>query len=216
MSRRGRAAAFGLLALGCAVLAAMIANGYGRRREPVRELRPVLVAARDLARGAVIDARDLGRRIDVRRVPASFVPPVARSATRSGAPGRTAAGGLVPARRRVRAAAPPPEGDHPQLADGLRPVEIAVTGADALGAAGESCGSTSSSPPSPTVGDDGRTFIAARRVRLLALGERAARATPRRGWASPACGATLALTRDQALRLIQAENFARSVRLLAH
>jgi Flp pilus assembly protein CpaB len=224
MSRRGRAAAFGLLALGCAVVAAVIANGYGTSvASQYGELRPVLVASRDLAPGAVIDARDLGRRIDVRRVPASFVPPDAL-ASLGDAVGRAPAAPLpagsylldsqleLPHRRR--------EGDHPVLADGLRPVEIAVTGADALGAAGESPQGMRVDvvvTTEPDVGDDGRTFIAAHRVRLLVLSETGGPGGGEQGLGpSPAWSATLALTRDQALRLIQAENFARQVRLMPH
>jgi hypothetical protein len=68
----------------------------------------------------------------------------------------------------------------------------------------------------PNVGGRGRTFVAAEGVELLALsegglagGEEGLRDTA--GW-----NATLALSRDQALRLIQAENFARQVRLMPH
>ena len=69
----------------------------------------------------------------------------------------------------------------------------------------------------PDVGDDGRTFIAAQRVRLLALSETGGAGGGEEGLgSSPAWSATLALTRDQALRLIQAENFARQVRLMPH
>ena len=70
----------------------------------------------------------------------------------------------------------------------------------------------------PDVGDDGRTFIAARRRPSCSPSAR--RAAPGGGeeglGSSPAWSATLALTRDQALRLIQAENFARQVRLMPH
>jgi hypothetical protein len=70
----------------------------------------------------------------------------------------------------------------------------------------------------PGPGAQGRTRIAAEGVELLALSEGAGSADPEQ----PALGAggdwsaTLALSRPQALRLIQAENFARQVRLMPH
>jgi Flp pilus assembly protein CpaB len=224
MSRRGRAAAFGLLALGCAALAAVIADSYGTSvASQYGELRPVLVASRDLSPGSVIDAHDLGRRIDVRRVPASFVPPDAVAAV-GDAVGRAPAAPLpagsylldsqleVPHRSR--------NGDQPEIADGLRPVEIAVTGAEALGTGGGSPQGMRVDvvvTTEPDVGDDGRTFIAAESVELLALSEIGGAAGGEEGLgAAPTWNATLALTRDQALRLIQAENFARQVRLMPH
>jgi hypothetical protein len=62
----------------------------------------------------------------------------------------------------------------------------------------------------------GRTYIAAAHVRLLDL-RAAAGSTPGDPVGADigdAWTATLALTREQALRLIQAESFARSIRLL--
>ena len=213
-----------MLAVGCAVLAAVIANGYGTSvAGPVLgELRPVLVASRDLAPGAVIDAHDLGRRIEVRRVPASFVPPDALASV-GDAVGRAPAAPLPAGSYLLDSQLELPhrhESDHPQLAHGLRPVEIAVTGADALAAAGGSPQGMRVDvvvTTEPDVGDDGRTFIAARSVELLALSETGGAGGGEEGLGSAAAwSATLALTRDQALRLIQAENFARQVRLMPH
>jgi len=56
----------------------------------------------------------------------------------------------------------------------------------------------------------GRTYIAAAGVKLIALSRQEPTGPgPAGGWT-----ATLALTRAQALRLIEAESFARAVRLL--
>jgi len=221
MSRRGRAAAFATVALACAVVAALVADSYGTSvASQYGVLRPVVVAARDLPDGELLDARDAGRLLETRRVPSSFVPPGALVSV-GDAIGRSTAAPLpagsyvltsvleVPRRR--------PGGDDPAIADGLRPVEIAVTGAEALSASGR--------PPQgarvdvvvttePDVGDDGRTYVAAEAVELLALGAGAGSAGD--GLAEPTQTATLALTRGQALRLIEAENFARQVRLMAH
>jgi Flp pilus assembly protein CpaB len=64
-------------------------------------------------------------------------------------------------------------------------------------------------------GGPGRTYVAAEEVKLLALRRGGARGgdepapTFGAGWT-----ATLALTRPQAVKLIQAESFARQVRLI--
>lgn len=223
MSRRGRALAFAVVALGCAALAAVIAQGYGTSlASQYGELRPVLVASQDLPRGEVIDARDLGRRLDVRRVPASFVPPDAL-ATVGDAVGRApavpvpAGSYLLESQLEVPDRAKPDR--EPPIADGLRPVEIAVSGAEALTATGslpEGARVDVVVTTEPDVGDDGRTFVAATAVELLALTQGGVGGGEESLGATPDWSATLALTRDQALRLIQAESFARQVRLMPH
>jgi Flp pilus assembly protein CpaB len=213
VSRRRRALAFGAAALAAAVLSATLADGYGERvASGYGELRPVLVAGSALAAGQRIDPR-VASGLEVRRVPARFVPPGALSAPPQ-------ALGLVvrvpvPAGSYVVAAGlrSPGSGGKPglMLGEGRRPVEIAVSGAGALLAAG--------APPRGTKVDvvvtaepkgagAGRTYVAAPAVPLLALeagseaeGEGAARAT-------------LGLTRAQALELIEAESFARQVTIL--
>ena len=100
----------------------------------------------------------------------------------------------------------------PGLGKGRRPVEISVTGADALLAVGAAQAgarvdivvTTEPSGPGP-----GRTYVAAARVPLLALGPGADGPGP--GGVS---GATLGLTRRQALHLIAAESFALKLTLL--
>jgi Flp pilus assembly protein CpaB len=222
MSRRSRAAAFAIAALACAAVAALVADSYGTTvASQYGELRPVVVAARDLPEGEPIDPRDAGRLLEVRRVPASFVPPDAVMAV-GDAVGREAAvplpAGSYVLASQLRVPRPRRGGGEPAIAEGLRPVEITVTGTEALSAAGR--------PPQgqrvdvivttePDVGDAGRTYVAAEGVELLAL---TASAEPGGGDAlgEPTQTATLALTRAQALRLIEAENFARQVRLMAH
>ena len=108
----------------------------------------------------------------------------------------------------------------PRLGAGRRPVEITVTGADALAAsggdpAGRRVDVIVTTEPGPG-GGSGRTYIAASGVRLLGLtqaggGGSDLGAAPTGDW-----HATLALSKRQALHLIQAQNFARQVRLIDH
>ncbi len=107
------------------------------------------------------------------------------------------------------------------LDDGREPVQISVTGAEALAATGHDPQGTRvdvivTSEPGPG-GGRGRTRLAARGVELLALTESADGGAA--GFPGPGGGAweaTLALTRSEAIHLIQAENFARQVRLIPH
>jgi Flp pilus assembly protein CpaB len=224
MSRRTRAVAFGAAALACAGLAAAVAGGYRADLESqLGPLRPVVVARAAIPAGRPLRALDAQRLLEVRRVPQRFTPAEALSDPRQ-AIGRAAAapipaGAYVLAtqlgrprpRRRAR--------DGPRLGEGRKPVEISVTGAQALAAADPAAGVGSvdvivTTEPGPG-GGSGRTYVAAENVRLLALAE-----SRDAGGGLAATGqlwtATLALTRPQALRLIQASNFARQVRLIPH
>jgi Flp pilus assembly protein CpaB len=225
VSRRGRAVAFILTAVACAAIAARITNGYGSSvANQFGELRPVVVPAAELARGEPIGPGDV-RRLEVRRVPVRFAPPDALGSTQE-AIGRApvapipAGSYLLTSQLRAPRSNEPPPG-RSRLDRGRRPVEIAVTGAEALAATG--------APPEgspvdvvvttePGPGAKGRTYVAARAVELVALRE-AGGELGGEGAALGAAGdwsATLALTRAEALELIQAENFARQVRLMPH
>jgi Flp pilus assembly protein CpaB len=213
VSRRGRAIAFGLAALGAAAISAALADGYGERvASGYGELRPVVVATSALAAGQRLDPELVGR-LEVRRVPARFVPPGALS-TPPQALGLVARA-PVPAGSYLLASQlrPPGSGSRPglMLGRGRRPVQIAVSGAGALLAAGP--------PPRGTTVDvvvtvepkgsgTGRTYIAAPAVPLLAL------AVGSEAEAVGSAQATLGLTRAQALALIHAESFARQVTIL--
>jgi Flp pilus assembly protein CpaB len=217
MSRRGRAVAFLVLAAGCAVLAAALANGYGSSvAQSFGPLRQVVVAVHDLPAGEPIGPAELRHSLELRRIPVRFVPPGALSAPQQ-ALGREPVA-ILPTGSYVlepQLRAPRAEGvaSGPRLVHGRRPVEIAVSGGEALLAAGGSPDgsrvdvvvTTEPGGPGP-----GRTYVAAAGVRLLALAQQdPAGPGPAAGWS-----ATLALTRRQALRLIEAESFARGVRLL--
>jgi Flp pilus assembly protein CpaB len=215
VSRRRRAVAFGFAALAAAAISAVLADGYGERvASGYGELRPVVVVGTSLAAGEQIDPK-LVQRLQVRRVPVRFVPPGALS-TPPQALGLVARA-PVPAGSYLLASElrAPSEGSKPGplLGRGRRPVQIAVSGAGALLAAG---------PPPPGTRVDivvtvepkgagsGRTYVAAPGVPLLAL---AAGAEAEAGGEAEA---TLGLTRAQALTLIHAESFARQVTILPH
>jgi Flp pilus assembly protein CpaB len=228
VSRRARAAAFGCAALACAGLAAAVAGGY--RADVESQLGPLRSAV--IARLRVPARRPLGpvqvrNRLEVRRIPERFAPADALTAP-------ALAVGRVPA-------APIPAGDYvlagqlrnpgegpgrhgraPRLGAGRKPVEISVSGAEALAATGGDPAGTRvdvivTTEPGPG-GGEGRTYVAAEDLRLLALAQSADGGSgDLSGFASSGeVTATLAVTKSQALRLIEAENFARQVRLIPH
>lgn len=213
MSRRKRAVGFLVGALLAAAAAASVANGYGD--SVVRgygDLRPVLVAAADLEAGKAIDPTIAAKDLEVRRVPVRFAPPNALAAPPE-------AVGLVPVASvpagsyllAAQLRAPQAEGAGPRLGHGRQPVEIEVSGAGALAAFGAPLARSTvdvvvTTEPSSSVA--GRTYVAAPAVPLLGLGPGA------EGPEGEAAVATLGLTRSQALRLIEAESFARRITLI--
>lgn len=215
MSRRGRALAFALAASVAAAVAAAIADGYGDSlTRGYGELRPVVVARAGLDAGRAIDPRRAATELERRRIPARFLPP---GALRDPAE----AIGLVP-----RATIPPgsyllasqlrlprPDtGGSLGLGRGRQPVEISVSGAEALLVAGaQPVGRRVDVvvTTEPSGSGLGRTYVAAAAVPLLALGPDADGAAT-----EGVAAATLGLTRRQALRLIAAESFARQLTLL--
>ncbi len=215
MSRRGRALAFVLAALCAAAVAAAIADGYGASvARGYGALRPVVVAAVDLDGGQEIDPGQAAE-LELRRVPARFVPPGAleNPAEAIGlAPTATIPAGSYLLASQLRPPRADPAGAF-GLGPGRHPVEISVSGAEALLVAGaqpvgERVDVVVTTEPSGS--GSGRTYVAAAAVPLLALGP-GAEGTAAEGVAT----ATLGLTRSQALRLIAAESFARQVTLLA-
>jgi Flp pilus assembly protein CpaB len=224
VSRRARAVAFACAALACAGLAAALTGGYRADLESqLGPLRPVVIARASLPARRALRPGQASRLLEVRRVPERFAPPGAlpspehaigrAPAARIPAGAYLLAGQLqAPGRRRTGR-------DPPRLDSGRRPVEIFVSGAEALAASGGDPRGTRvdvivTTEPGPG-GGSGRTYVAAEKVELLALGQVDAGADA--GLPGPGSApwtATLALTRPQALRLIQAESFARQVRLI--
>lgn len=218
MSRRARAAGFAALAVLCAVASASIASGY---RDSVDEqlgaLRAVVVVAEPLAAGEPLGRGLLRKALELREVPVRFLPPdvlddPAQALGRKPVAPIPAGSYLLASQLRVRAAAS--SGTAPQLRGNLQPVEITVTAAGALAALGVS-GPTLVDvvvAGEPVTGGRARVRVAAEGVRLLSI----VQASPEDattiggdGWT-----ATLALSRRQALDLIEAENFAREIRLI--
>ncbi len=221
MSRRRRAALFALGALACAVAAAVAASGYGRSAaRRFGELRPVLVAARDLPARRPIDVVSAHTFLDVRRVPARFVPAGALQSPAQAvgeAPVAPVPAGAYLLASQLRSSKRDHDGDGARMPPGRRPVEIAVTAAEPLLAdehapRGEPVDVVVTTEPG--AGGRGRTYVAASAVPLLALRAGGATANPDQDPATVST-ATLALTRAQALELIDAESFARAVRLLS-
>ena len=204
MSRRGRAVLFGCLAVGAAIGAAMVANGYGSSiARGFGPLRPVVIASAQLPKDEAIGPDAVDRSLEVRRVPVRFVPPGTLADPES-ALGLEPETDLAPGSYLQAQQLSPPEAETPRpgLAGGRRPVEIRVSGAGALlevtggGAGGLVDVVVTTEPTGP---GPGKTYVAASAVPLLSLSSNRA---------------TLALRREQALQLIAAENFARQVTLL--
>jgi pilus assembly protein CpaB len=212
VSRRTRALAFLVAALVCAALAATVAGRYRSRVEArYGPLRPVVVATMELPAGRPIEVERAQTALAVRRVPASFVPPGAlvRPADALG----RAPGAPIPAGSYVlgaQLAVPKPDAPRdPGVGRGLRPVQVAVAGAEALSVGG-------SAPEGSRVdvvvsrqaglGRSAEARIAATAVKLLTLRSPSG---PGEGWS-----ATLAVTEQQALSLIGAQSAGREIRLL--
>lgn len=215
MSRRSRAIAFLALALVAAGLAAGIADSYGTRAaRGYGPLRDVVVASRDLRAGRSLGSGDAADRLEARRVPARFVPVDALRAPAEAvglAPVADVPAGSYLLATQLR----PPvstRGGAGAIGAHRQPVEISVSGADALlttGSVGRGARVDIVVTTEPTATGSGRTYVAAAEVPLLALRPGADGSGP--GGTS---AATLALTRRQALRLIAAESFARKLTLL--
>jgi len=212
VKRRRRAIAFAAAAALAAAAAAALADGYGERvARGYGELRPVVVAARDLRGGERIGPGTVADAFEVRRVPVRFVPPSALvdplEATGLVAAATIPAGSYLLA---TQLRLPHPRRAAPGMPSGRRPVEIVVSGAGALSAFGGQPVGTKVDVAVTTEADgsgSGRTYVAAAAVPLLALGPG--------GEGDPGeASATLGLTRPQALRLLDAESFARRITVI--
>lgn len=215
MSRRRRALGFLLLSFIAAAGAAAIADGYGA--SAVRgygPLRPVVVVGTGVAAGRHLGPREIASALTVRRVPSRFAPPGALASPAEAlgffartplSPGSYLLGAQLGVVRKGKA-------EPRSLGGDRRPVEIVVSGADALLTSGR--GPTGSKVDvvvtnEPVGVGPGRTYVAAAQVPLLAL-----RPGPEGPGPGTNASATLGLTKRQALRMIAAESFAREITLL--
>lgn len=215
MSRRRRAIAFFLLAFLAAAGAAAIADRYGARAvRGYGPLRPVVVVGARVSAGQRFGPQEVASVLTVRRVPSRFAPAGALAAPEE-ALGLLARAPL-PAGSYLLGAqlgiAPRQKAERGHLAGDRRPVEILVSGADAVLATGQ--GPTGARVDvvvtrEPSGAGPGRTYVAAARVPLLAL-----QPGPEGPGPGTSAAATLGLTKRQALTLIAAESFARKVTLL--
>lgn len=214
MSRRARALAFLFSAFVAAALAAGIADGYGSSvARGYGPLRSVVIVRHALKAGRPLLPAEVSEVLERRRVPARFVPSGALE-TPGDALGLVPIAGVSAGSYLLAAQLHTPRHGSagPALGPRRRPVEIAVSGAEALLAAGAAPRGTKvdvvvTTEPSGT--RPGRTYVAAAAVPLLALGPGVDGPGP-----AGSSSATLGLTRSQALRLIDAESFARKLTLL--
>ncbi len=220
MRRRLRAAAFAGLALLCAAIAASLAGDYrGSVEAQLGTLRPVVVARAELPRDGPMGPADARELLEVRRVPARFAPVDALGDPLE-AIGRSVRAPL-PAGAYVTASVMHAPGPRPGPAErpgrGREAVEIAVAGAGALAASGNPVGRRFDVVVTGEPGGDGgpgRTRIVADGVELLALEPAGPGPDALASGGSPTFTATVAAGRQEALRLIQAHNYAREVRLI--
>jgi Flp pilus assembly protein CpaB len=215
VSRRARAIVFLGLALVTAALAAGLADSYGSRvASGYGPLRQVVVATKKLDAESVLVPADVAGGLDVRRVPVRFAPAGALRDPRE-ALGLEPTVGLAPGSYLVASqlrARQPQGGSSGALGPSRHPVEIAVSGAEALLATGAAAAGARVDvvvTTEPGGSGPGRTYVAVAAVPLLAVGPGADGPGP-----GGTAAATLALTKRQALRLIAAESFARKLTLL--
>jgi len=215
VSRRTRALAFLALALITAALAAGIADSYGSQvASGYGPLRQVVIATKHLDKGVAREPADVAGALELRRVPTRFVPSGTLRDPRE-ALGLEPSAELDPGSYLVASQLRPPHGRSEAggvLGPHRHPVEITVSGAEALLATGATVAGVKVDIVVTTEssgGGSGRTYVAAAAVPLLAL----APGTDGPGPGGTAA-ATLALTKRQALRLIAAESFARKLTLL--
>jgi Flp pilus assembly protein CpaB len=215
MSRRGRAIGFAGLALVCAVASASIASGYRESvDERLGELRSVVTVDRPLPAGVVLRGRLLRSALTTRTVPTRFLPPDAIPDPAQVSGRRTLA--AIPAGSYLLAShlrsteRRDPQG--PVLNGDLHPVEVTVSAAGSLASGGAGARVDVVVAGEPVTGGRARVRVAAENVRLISVAPAdPADATTVGG---DSWSATLALTRKQALDLIEAENFAREIRLI--
>ena len=211
MNRRRRALLLTVLALAAAGLAMTLVNGYSTSVvDSYGALRPVVVVTKPIGRGKEVSPQMVGRNFEVRRIPVRFTPAGAVT-TPDQAIGFETGGPLYVGSYLTANLLRRPETGREKPAipgRGRHAVEISVSGAGALtGTAGRVDVLVTTEARTGT--GNGRTYVAARRVPLIAIG--------RTGASDAGVGltqVTLGLSRQQAIDLVEAESFARRVTIL--
>lgn len=208
MNRRKRALIMLLAAAGAGLLAITLVGGYSSSvAESYGQLRPVVVLTAGLAEGQVISPKLAATSFEIRQVPTRFVP-VATLSDPGQAVGLETVGPMPAGSYLAGPDLRPPGSDRPQrqsAGKGRHAVELSVSGAGALGGSNR----VDVLVTSDNDRGGGSTSITARKVPLIAVG--------RTGQSEAGPGlteVTLGLTREQAIRLIDAETFARRITVL--
>ncbi len=198
--------------LGASVAAGLLAvnlvGGYSSSvAETYGALRPVVVLTRGLVPGQAISPEVIASSVEVRQVPTRFVP-TAAIGDPSFALGLEVLAPLPSGSYLTETALRPPRRQRPgrpRAGRGRHAVELSVAGAGAITGRGRV-------DVLVTTDDDrggGRTVIAARKVPLLAVG-----AGGQSEFGPGLTEVTLGLTRKQAIRLVDAQSFARRITVL--
>jgi Flp pilus assembly protein CpaB len=210
LNRRRRAVLLILLALVAAGIAMSMVRGYSSSVvESYGAMRPVIVVTSAIERGEKITPAIASEAFQVRRVPVRFAP-AGSVASPGDAIGYRTAGPLLAGSYLTANLLKSDKGRKnrpPTTGPGRHAVELAVSGAGALtGAAGRVDVLVTTEPR--TAGT-GRTYVAARGVPLIGIS--------RTGESDAGPGltqVTLALTRREAIELVEAESFARKVTVI--
>lgn len=209
MSRRLRAGLFAGAAVLCALASAGLASRYRADAQTgYGESRPVVVVERPLERGAPLRERDLEARLSRAELPQRLLAPDALADPRE-AVGRMPVNDIPPGSYLLASqlrSGPPSKRRRPGLGRGLVPVEARVSGTGGVGARGKVDVVVAEEPG---VTGRARVRVVARGVPVLELRRASGAGAGAGRWV-----ATLGLRRSQALAVIEAENFAREVRLI--
>ncbi|MEX0620692.1 MAG: hypothetical protein WD181_03855 [Solirubrobacterales bacterium] len=180
---------------------ASVTESYGR-------LRAVVVVTRLIGAGELVSPKLAGARTEVRQVPVRFVPagaisrPVLALGYEASVP--LAAGSYLTRGALRRPGSGRPE--RPRIGRGRVPVELTVSGAGVLSGAGRLVDVLVTREG--RIGGQGKTEVAAEEVPLITVGG------PDPDAGTGLTKVVLGLTRGQAIRLIDAESFARRVTVL--
>lgn len=220
-SRRIRAAAFAAAAAICAIGSASLASGYRTDVDAqLGELSSVVVSIRSLEGGKPLSRRQLRSSLELREMPERFVPVDALRSTKEALGRRPAAaipvGSYLVASQFKASATARDRG--PALPDRLRAVDLTVSGGSALEQLGAGSGARVDVivAGEPNAGGEATVRVAAKRVRLISLERRTDELASTEGETAASEGwiATVAVAPEQVLRLIEAENYAREVRVI--